>query len=95
LIDIALVVVGGILFLLGKYELAFWLIVLAIISGLGAAAHAIVNPRWYRRKRMEAGLDFDLFDPWKGIVSLVITKAIILVPLTFIAYYLGRRAGLF
>ena len=95
MIDIGIAVVGGVLFLLGQYKLAFWLIVLAIISGLGAVVKAVINPSWYAEKREEAGLETDFFNLSKHIASLIVTKAIVVLVLAFIAWYLGAKAGYF
>ena len=95
MIDIGIAVVGGVLFLLGQYELAFWLIVLAIICGLGAVVKAVTNPSWYAEKRDEAGLETNFFNLSEHIASLIVTKAIVVLVLAFIAWYLGAKAGYF
>jgi len=92
MIDGGFIVAGVALFLFGKYGLAFWLIVLSIISGAGAAIMAVANPAWYFEKRLRAGLEVDVFN---NIRSLVITKVVIIVPMLFLAWYLGGKAGYF
>lgn len=95
MIDIGIAVVGGVLFLLRQYELAFWLIVLAIICGLGAVVKAVTNPSWYAEKRDEAGLETKFFNLSERIASVIVTKAIVVLVLAFIAWYLGAKAGYF
>jgi hypothetical protein len=77
----------------GQYERALLLIVLSIISGAGAAVIAVANPDWYFAKRIQAGLDVDLFRPYKGIASLVITKVIIIAALLWAAWHIAGKAG--
>lgn len=80
MIDIGIAVSGGIFYLTGRYNMALLLLVLAIISGTGASILSVVNPDWYFQKRMQAGLDVDLFNPGKGIGG-------------WAAYYVARTAG--
>jgi hypothetical protein len=93
MIDIGLVVIGGILYLAGQYGAALLLIVLAIISGAGAALMAVANPDWYVEKRMNAGLDMDFINPNKHIVSLLITKAVVIAVLVWAAWHVAHKAG--
>ena len=44
----------------GQYVLAFWFVMLSIISGLGAVAKAIANPDWYAEGRARAVLETHL-----------------------------------
>ncbi len=93
MIDVGIAIVGGIFYLTGQYGLALLLIVLAIISGAGAAVMAIANPDWYFKKRLQAGLDVDLFNPHKGIASLLVTKVIVIGFLVWIAYHIASKVG--
>jgi hypothetical protein len=89
----ALVVACGAFYLFGQYERALLLIVLSIISGAGAAVMAVANPDWYFAKRMQAGLDIDLFSPNKHITSLAATKIIIIAALVLVAWHIAQKAG--
>ena len=93
MIDLGIAVVGGFFYLTGQYGFALLLIVLAIISGAGAALMAIANPESYAQKRMSAGLHVDYFNPRKGIASLVITKVITTLLLSWISWYIAKKAG--
>ena len=93
MIDIGIAVVGAIFYFNGQYGLALLLILLAIISGLGAVVRSIANPNWYIQKRMQAGLDVNAFSPGKGIGSLIVTKAIVIAILTWAAWYIATKAG--
>jgi hypothetical protein len=93
MIDMGIAVLGGFFYLTGQYGLALLLIVLAIISGAGAALMAIVNPDWYFKRRLQAGLDVDIFNERKGIVSLLVTKVIVIALLTWVAWYIAEKAG--
>jgi hypothetical protein len=77
------------------YGLAFWLVVLAIISGAGAAIKAVSNPDWYFNRRVQAGMDVDVINSGKDIRLLVITKVVLIVPMLVLAWYLGGKAGYF
>jgi hypothetical protein len=93
MIDIGIAVLGGILYFSGQYGRALFLIVLAIISGVGAVVIALVNPDWHFQKRILSGLEVDIFNSRKGIASLLITKAIIIGALTWIAWHIAQKAG--
>lgn len=93
MIDVGTATIGGIFYLTGQYGLALLLIVLAIISGAGVAVLAIVNPNWYFKKRLKAGLDVDFFNPHKGIASLLVTKVIIIGFLVWAAHHVASKAG--
>jgi hypothetical protein len=67
MINIGIAVTGGIFYLTGRYNMALLLLVLAIISGAGAAIMSVVNPDWYFQKRIQAGLEVDFLNPGKGI----------------------------
>jgi len=67
------------------------LIVLAIISGAGAAVRAIVDPDWYNEKRIQAGLGFDMMG--SGVRQLLITKAILIALLAWAAWHVAEKAG--
>ena len=54
MIDVGVAVVGGVFYLTGQYTLALLLILLAIISGAGAAIIAVANPEGYRDKRRQS-----------------------------------------
>jgi hypothetical protein len=93
MIDLGIAAVGGFFYLTGQYTAALLLIVLAIISGAGAALLAIVNPDWYFEKRTHAGLDVDIFNPRKGIASLLVTKLVIIAGLSWGAWHIAEKAG--
>jgi hypothetical protein len=93
MIDVGIVVVGAIFYFTGHYNLALILILLAIISGVGAVVRSIASPDWYFQKRIQSGLDVDFFDPGKGIGSLIVTKAIIIAVLTWAAWHIATKAG--
>jgi hypothetical protein len=84
---------GFFLYLTGQYVSAFWLIVLSILSGLLAVSKAVVDPDWYANERMKAGLDVDIFNPRKGIVSLIVTKIILMSALLYVAWMFAKKAG--
>jgi hypothetical protein len=42
---------------------------------------------------MQSGLDVDVFNPRKGISSLLVTKAIVIGLEVWAAYYIARTAG--
>ena len=93
MIDVGIAVVGAIFYFTGQYGLALILILLAIISGVGAVLRSIANPDWYRQKRMQAGLDVDVFNSGKGIGSLIVTKAIVIAILIWAAWHIATKAG--
>jgi hypothetical protein len=95
MLSIGVVGIGGLLWYGGYYTLAFWLVIFATVSGLGAVAKAIANPHWYAAGRAQAGLETDLFNPSKGIRSLIATKVITTAVLAFCAWKLGQQAGYF
>ncbi|MHA6687711.1 hypothetical protein [Mesorhizobium sp. A556] len=81
------ILIGGSYFL-GHYAIAFWLTIFAIANGALAVAKTISNPSWYIQKRVEAGLD-----PVLDIKGLLLAKAVIVVPLCIVAFYLAGPAG--
>lgn len=81
--------------MIGEYKLAFWINVFGILNNAGAALRAIVNPEWYRRKRMEANLPIDLFGSEKEIWSLLVIKFLVIGALSWAAWRAGVRAGYF
>jgi hypothetical protein len=93
MIDLGIAALGGILYLSGQYGLALALIVLAIISGAGAVLMAFVNPDWYRNRRSQAGLETDFINPRKGISGLIVTKAITIAILIWVARHIAAKAG--
>jgi hypothetical protein len=93
MLDVGIAVLGGILYLTGQYRLALLLVVLAIISGFGAVLMAIFNPGWYQTRRSQAGLDIDMFNPRKGVGSLILTKVVIICVLCWAASYIAQTAG--
>lgn len=84
---------AGFFYVIGEYKLAFWINVFGILNNAGAALRAIVNPEWYRRKRVDANLPIDLFD--SGIRSLLTIKIIVIGALSWAAWRAGVRAGYF
>jgi hypothetical protein len=76
-----------------QYDRALFLIILSIISGAAAAIVAVVNPDWYFKKRIMAGMDVDFFNPRKGVVSLLVTKVIVIAVLVWVAWHIARKAG--
>lgn len=95
MISFAIAATGGMFWLTGHYEKAFWFVVLSIISGLGAVVMALVNPSWYQQKRLEAGLEIDFFNSSKGVGQLIVTKIITTAILAWCAWKLGTLAGYF
>jgi len=93
MIDIGIAVTGGIFYLTGRYNMALLLLVLAIISGAGAAFMSVVNPDWYFQRRMQAGLDVDVFNPGKGVGAMLVTKAIVIGLEVWAAYCVAQTAG--
>jgi spore maturation protein SpmB len=93
MINISIAVLGGILYAAGWYGAALLLILLAIFSGAGAVVMAISNPDWYFAKRASAGLDVNIFNPRQGIVSLLITKIILVSLLALAAWHIAGKAG--
>jgi hypothetical protein len=93
MIDIGIAVTGGVFYLTGRYNMALLLLVLAIISGAGATIMSVVNPDWYFQRRIQAGLEVDLFNPGKAIRSLLVTKAIVIGLEVWAAYYVAQTAG--
>jgi hypothetical protein len=93
MIDLGIAALGGILYLSGQYGLALALIVLSIISGAGAVLMALANPDWYSNKRRQAGLETDFVNPRKGIGGLILTKAITIAILIWVARHIAAKAG--
>src|SRR5262249_44088332 len=93
MIDIGIAVTGGIFYLTGRYNMALLLLVLAMISGAGAAIMSVVNPDWYFQRRIRGGLEGDFFNPGKGIGSLLVTKVIVISLEVSAAYYVAQTAG--
>jgi hypothetical protein len=77
----------------GSYDWTLLLVMLSIISGVGAVVMAIAKPDWYFNKRLEAGLDVDFSNPRKGIGGLVIVKAIAIPFLLWAAWHIAGKAG--
>lgn len=92
MVDVGLAVVGGILYLTGLYGLALVLIALAIVSGAGAAIKSVLNPGWYNEKRAQAELGVDFFSN-RHIVSLVVTKVIVIALLLWAAKHVAEKGG--
>lgn len=84
---------AGFFYVIGEYKLAFWINVFGILNNAGAALRAIVNPGWYRRKRIEANLPIDPFN--SGVRSLLVIKIIMIVALSWAALRAGIRVGYF
>ncbi len=95
MIDLGIATFGGIMYLSGQYSLALLLVLLAIISGAGAVLMALANPDWYRDKRSQAGLETDFFNARKGIGGLILTKAITIAILIWVARHIAEKAGYF
>jgi hypothetical protein len=93
MIDLGIAALGGVLYLSGQYGFALALIVLAIISGAGAVLMALANPDWYRNRRSQAGLETDFINPRKGIGGLILTKAITIAILIWVARHIAAKAG--
>jgi hypothetical protein len=93
MIDVGIAVVGAIFYFTGQFGLALVLILLAIISGAGAVVRSIANPDWYFQKRMQAGLDVDVFNSGKSFRSLIVTKAIVIAILIWAAWHIATKAG--
>jgi len=93
MIDLGIAAAGGVMYLNGQYGLALTLIVLSIISGAGAVIMALVNPDWYSNKRSQAGLETDFLNPGKGIGGLILTKAITIAILIWVARHIAEKAG--
>jgi hypothetical protein len=93
MIDMGIAVAGVIFYFTGRYNMALLPLVLAIISGAGAAIVSVRNPDWYFRRRMQAGLDVDIFNPGKGIGALLMTKAIVIGLEMWAVYYIAQTAG--
>jgi hypothetical protein len=47
---------AGFFSVIGEYKLAFWISAFGILNHAGAAVRAVLNPEWYKRKRIEANL---------------------------------------
>jgi hypothetical protein len=95
MISFAIAATGGMFWLTGHYEKAFWFVVLSIISGLGAVVMALANPDWYQQKRSQAGLEIDFFNSSKGVGGLILTKIVTTAILGWCAWKLGQLAGYF
>ena len=93
MIDIGIAVVGGVFYFTGQYGLALLLILAAIVSSAGAALMAVANPDWYFNRRIQAGLDVDIFNRRKGIASMLVTKTIIVAVLVWAAWHVAGKAG--
>jgi hypothetical protein len=63
------------------------------LSGAGAALMAVGNPDWYFEKRMAARLEVDFINPNKHLVSLLLTKAIIIAGLSWAGWDVAQKAG--
>jgi hypothetical protein len=81
------------MYLNGQYGLALALIALSIISGAGAVLMALANPEWYSNRRSQAGLETDFLNPRKGIGGLLLTKAITIAVLIWVARHIAEKAG--
>ena len=93
MVSTGMMLLVSILYFTSQYTLSFWLIVLLILNGMFAVMKAIANPSWYMSERLKAGLDVNLFNPGKGIFSLIVTKVILIVILLFFAWKIGEKAG--
>jgi hypothetical protein len=95
MITLGVAVLAGGFYWQGYYGLALLVIGLAIISGLGAIAMSLLNPDWYRHKRIEAGLplEFNILDPNRDIRSMIVTKVVVIGILIWAAWYIATEAG--
>ena len=91
--DYVFVGVAGFFYVIGEYKLAFWISAFGIVNHAGAAVRAVVNPDWYIRKRIEANLPVDFFNP--GIRGLLVVKTIMIGVLSWAAWRAGIHAGYF
>lgn len=90
MLTIGIAVLAGALYFLGKFGLAFWIIVFAILNGTLAVVRATIDPEWYRRGRVHAGLE-----PGNGLSELYLHKGILIAALILVAWHVGDRAGYF
>ena len=90
MITIGIAVLAGGLYFLGKFSWAFWIIVFAILNGGFAAVRATIDPDWYNRGRVQAGLE-----PVDGLSELYLHKGILIAALVLVAWHVGDKAGYF
>lgn len=88
MIDGLILLVVAAAYFLGAYAVAFWVTCFAIVNGILAVARTLVNPNWYLRRRLEAGLE-----PVLDIKGLLIGKGVIILPLCALAWYFAGLAG--
>jgi hypothetical protein len=101
MISIGIIAAIAILYWVGLFNVAFWVVVAAIVNGLLGTIRAFVDPDWYWKQR-----EYDLGDDamWmrviprertKAMVSLVIYKIITIGILAIAGWHLGVLAGYF
>ena len=89
MLTIGIIVLVGILYLLGWFGAAFWVIVFAIANGALAVVQATINPASLWQKQMQAGIEPG------GLGPLYFHKAILISILVVAAWHVGGRAGYF
>jgi hypothetical protein len=86
MISLGIAIVAGGFYLVGYYDWCFWILIFAMANGLLGAIRAVANPEWYVRNAIAAGVE-------PNYVMLFATKAVIIVILAPIAWYVGKLAG--
>jgi hypothetical protein len=86
MLSAGIAVAVGVLYWLAQYELAFWILILAIANGCLGAAYAVINPDWYNKKVLTAGAE-------PNYTHLFVSKLIVLAVLIPITWYVGILAG--
>ena len=77
----------------GHYEIAFWATVLNLISAAVAVFAAVRDPSWYMARRAP-GLSFGL-DAEDEIITIVASKAVLILLSSVLGRYMGKWAGYF
>ena len=95
MISFGVIVFCLILYIAELYVAAFWVIVFVIANGLLGAIRAVLNPDWYYNERMKAGLNSGMLNTEKQLKRMIITKFVIVLVLSSIAWHIGQKAGYF
>ena len=77
----------------GHYEIAFWATVLNLLSAAVTVFAAVRDPSWHMARRA-SGLSFGL-DSEDEVITIVASKAVLILLSSVLGWYMGKWAGYF
>jgi hypothetical protein len=75
------------------YEIAFWALVLNLLSAAVTVVAAVRDPSWYMARRAPS-LSFG-FDSEEEVITIVASKAVLIFLSSVVGWYMGKWAGYF